>query len=71
MTATVPLSDEDLSELRELTSIDDPEAAVLSALCEYRRYARRMRLKEVSGKVALEENWRALEQAEADESGSH
>jgi hypothetical protein len=47
-----------------LTRKDSAEGAVRSALDEYRRYARRMRLKELSGQVTMEENWRDLEAAE-------
>jgi len=66
MTATIQLTDDDLKDLRELTHKDDAEGAVRSALDEYRRYARRMRLKELSGQVAMDDNWRALESAETD-----
>jgi len=66
MTATIHLSDEEIKDLCDLTRIDNAERAVLSALEEYRRYARRMRLKELSGQVTMEENWRELESAETD-----
>jgi hypothetical protein len=70
MTAQVHLTDEELNELRELTHIDDADGAVRSALGEYRRYARRMRLKKLSGQVVMEDNWRAMEAAETDASGN-
>lgn len=66
MIATVELSEAELADLRDLTHAADAETAVRSALDEYRRYARRMRLKEVSGKVFMDENWHALEAAETD-----
>ena len=69
MTATINLTDEEFKDLRDLTHKDDAEGAVRSALDEYRRYARRMRLKELSGQVAMDDNWRALEAAETD--GTH
>ncbi len=69
MTAQVQLTDEELNDLRELTQIDDAEGAVRSALVEYRRYARRMLLKRLSGQVLMEDNWRVMEDAETDEAG--
>ena len=60
-----------MKELRELTRVDDAVRAVRSALDEYRRYARRLRLKEVSGQVVMDNNWRALEAAELNEPGPH
>ena len=66
MIATVELSEAELADLRDLTHAADDRAAVRSALDEYRRYARRMRLKEISGKVVMDENWQALEAAEND-----
>ena len=71
MTATINLNDEELKDLRELTHIDDAAGAIRSALDEYRRYARRMLLKELSGQVAMDDNWRALEAAETDAPRPH
>ena len=56
MTATVQLTDEELKDLREFTQVEDADGAVRTALDEYRRYARRMRLKELSGTVSMEDN---------------
>ncbi len=66
MTATISLSDDDLTSLRDLTHVDDAEGAVRFALDEYRRYARPLRLEELSGQVVMDDNWRALESAETD-----
>ena len=71
MTATIHLTDDELKDLRDLTHKDDAEGAVRSALDEYRRYARRMRLKELSGQVAMDDNWRVLESAETDGACPH
>ena len=71
MTATVHLTDEELQDLRELTHVDSAEGAVRTALDEYRRFARRMRLKEMSGQVAMQDNWRVMEDAETDASSPH
>lgn len=69
MTAQVYLTDEELNDLRELTSVDDAEGAVRSALTEFRRYARRIKLKELSGQLTMEDNWRVMEDTETDGSG--
>ena len=71
MTATINLTDDELKDLRDLTKIGDAAGAVRSALDEYRRYARRMRLKELSGQVAMDDNWRSLEAAETDAPRPH
>jgi hypothetical protein len=71
MTATVQLTDEEIKDLCDLTQVDNAEGAVRSALDEYRRYARRMRLKDLSGQVAMEENWREIEAAETDADRPH
>ncbi|MGA3172133.1 MAG: hypothetical protein ABSE62_14090 [Chthoniobacteraceae bacterium] len=69
MTATVQLTDEEIKDLCDLTRVDNAEGAVRSALDEYRRYARRMRLKEISGQLAMGENGRNIE-AESSEGES-
>lgn len=69
MTATINLNDEEIRDLRDLTQVQDAVGAVRSALEEYRRYARRMRLKELSGHLAMDDNWRALEAAETNAPG--
>ena len=71
MTATINLTDDDLKDLRDLTHVNDAEGAVRSALDEYRRYARRLRLKELSGQVVMDNNWGALEAAETDAPHTH
>jgi hypothetical protein len=71
MTALVHLTDEELKDLRELTHADNAEQAVRSALDEYRRYARRMRLKDLSGQVAMTDNWSSLEAAETNARRPH
>ena len=64
MTTTVHLSDEELADLKELTKQSDPASAVRVAMHDYLRYARRMQLKELSGRVHIQDNWRDLEAAE-------
>lgn len=49
----------------------DAQSAVRSALDEYRRSARRMLLKDLTGKVAMDDNWRLRESAETDAPRPH
>ena len=70
MTATINLNDDEVKDLRELTQVSDMAGALRCALDKYRRYARRMRLKEISGPIAMDDNWRTLEAAETDAPGS-
>ena len=70
MTATISLNDDEVKDLRELTQVSDMAGALRCALDEYRRYARRMRLKEISGQIAMDDNRRSLEAAETDAPGS-
>jgi hypothetical protein len=65
MTTVIDLTEDEIAELREATRQADPAAAVRAAAIEYLRYVRRMRLKELSGKVEMESNWTELERAEA------
>ena len=70
MIATVHLTGEELNDLREFTQVDSAEEAVRTALDGYRRYARRMRYKEISGQVAMQDNWCVMKDAETSGSGS-
>jgi hypothetical protein len=63
---TVRISDEELADLKELTRQTDPEAAVRTAMHDYVRYARRLQLKQLSGQVRIQDNWRDLENVELD-----
>ncbi len=75
MITTLRLSKKELYELLELTNKTDPSAAVRLAMVEYIRYAKRMRLKKLAGKVTMQNNWQEFEQREMDsqngQSGSH
>jgi hypothetical protein len=66
MNASIELSDQEIADLRELTNESEPNRAVRIAMAEYLRYARRMRLKAISGQVTMEDNWRHLESAEGE-----
>ena len=67
MVTNIELTDQELADLKELTKLDNASDAVRMATLDYLRYARRMRLKELSGRVEMSDNWQALEQAELDD----
>ena len=67
MSTVIDLTEQELAELKELTKEGDATIAVRRAMTEFLRFARRMRLKQISGQVQMEENWRSLEEAEARE----
>ncbi len=64
MATVVNLTEQELADLKSFTNQADDEAAVRSAMIEYLRFARRMRLKAMSGAVEMEDNWQALESVE-------
>jgi hypothetical protein len=66
MTTMLDLTDKELSELKDLTKESDAATALRIALMEYIRFAKRMRLKELSEQVEMQDNWRELEQREMD-----
>ena len=57
MTATIDLTEQEIAELKEVTRQTDVAVAVRTAITEYLNYMRRVRLKELSGQVEIEENW--------------
>ncbi len=64
MVTTVRLSDDELADIKALTKQSDPSEAVRVAMQDYLRYARRMQLKSMSGRVEMIDNWQQLEQME-------
>jgi hypothetical protein len=64
MSILVDLTAEELQELKTLTKQTADVAAIRSAMTEYVRFARRMQLKELSGRVQMEDNWKSLEDLE-------
>ena len=67
MTAAVELTEKELEELRLCTNRDDAGEALQVAAREFIRFAKRMRLKELSGAVVMEKNWPELEARETGE----
>jgi metal-responsive CopG/Arc/MetJ family transcriptional regulator len=64
MVTSIELSEQELAELRDLTEQSDSTEAIRVAMRDYIRYARRMRLKKLSGQVEMIDNWRQLEESE-------
>jgi DNA polymerase/3'-5' exonuclease PolX len=64
MTASVDLTPEEVTEIQAMTEQSDVGQALRSAMHEYLRYARRQKLKALSGKVEMQDNWREMEAAE-------
>jgi phage terminase Nu1 subunit (DNA packaging protein) len=64
VTTTVHLTDEELADLQQLTNQIDPAEAIRTAMHDFVRYARRIQLKQLSGRVRIQDNWQALEAAE-------
>lgn len=71
MATSIELSEQELAELRELTEQSDATEAIRVAMRDYVRYARRMRLKQLSGQVEMIDNWRQLEQTEMGNQNDH
>ena len=63
MVTSIELTEQELADLKELTNQSDAVDAVRAAMRDYIRYARRMRLKELSGREMID-NWQQIEQAE-------
>ena len=64
MTTSVELTEQELAEIKQFTSEKEASAAIRMAMKEYIRFVRRMRLKELSGKVEMTNDWRNGENAE-------
>ena len=64
MVTSIELTEQELAELCEFTRQNDSTAAIRVAMRDYIRYARRMRLKQLSSEVTMIDNCRQLEQAE-------
>ena len=64
MNTTIHINENELAELKELTGQTDVSSAIRMAITEYVRYVKRTRLKHLSGKIEMEDNWERLEEAE-------
>ncbi len=66
MNLGINLSDEEISQLRHITAVQDDAEAVSKAARDYLRIVRLRELKAVSGKVEYDDNWKELETMEVD-----
>ncbi len=64
MTTVIGLTPEEIAELKALTSEAEIAAAVRKAMTGYLRYARREKLKTLSGQIEMQDNWEQLESLE-------
>jgi len=64
MVTNVDLTPSEIDELLALTNRSDPVEAIRIAMHEYMRHRRRAILRELPGRVEMEDNWRELEHRE-------
>ena len=64
MSITIDLAPQNLAALKQFTKLDNDAEAVAAAALEFVRISRLRELKQASGQVEFEENWRELEQLE-------
>ena len=67
MSITLELPGELVSDLKELTSQQDCEAAVEEAVAEFIRMKRLQELKSASGKIEFSDSWKEMDEAEFDD----
>ena len=67
MSITIDLAPQNLAALKQFTKLDNDAEAVAAAALEFVRISRLRELKQASGQVEFEENWRELEQLEVKE----
>ena len=64
MSTVVELTEQELADLKTLTQQADVSAPDRCAMTEYLRFARRQRLKALSGQVEMDDNWQNSEASE-------
>ena len=69
MTVAVNLSDEEVSQIKRITRLEDEAEAVTKAAREFLRISKLKQLKSVSGKVDFDLDWEELESLELGEVG--
>lgn len=67
MSTVIELDEKQLREVCEATQQADAAIAIQTATVEYIRYWKRQRLKELAGKVEMDEGWRMMNVAELGE----
>lgn len=69
MSIAVELTELELNEIKRATNQQDDVLAIQTAMAEFLRHQRRMRVKDLTGKVEMVDNWQELEATEL--SSSH
>ena len=69
MVVAVNLSDEEVSQIKRITRLEDEAEAVTKAAREFLRISKLKQLKSVSGKVDFDLDWEELESLELGEVG--
>jgi hypothetical protein len=67
LSITIELLPQELAALKQITKLDDAAEAVLQAAREFLRVSRLRELKQASGTVEFDNNWKELEQLELGE----
>ncbi len=67
MSTVIELDEQQLREVCEATQQVDAAIAIQTATVEYIRYWKRQRLKELAGKVEMDESWRMMDVADSGE----
>jgi hypothetical protein len=65
---TIEMPDQEITEIKHLTQLDNDAEAIIQAAREYLRLIRLRELKAASGKVEFDANWQELEDLELNES---
>ncbi len=69
MGITVTLSDEELTQIKQITQLDSDSEAVGRAAREFLRLCQLRQLQAVSGQVDFDDSWEQLESLELGETG--
>ena len=68
MSITIEMPDQEITEIKHLTQLENDADAIIQAAREYLRLIRLRELKAASGKVEFDANWQELEDLELNES---
>ena len=68
MRITIEMPDQEITEIKHLTQLENDAEAIIQAAREYLRLIRLRELKAASGKVEFDANWQELEDLELNES---
>jgi Arc/MetJ family transcription regulator len=67
MSITIDLTNQELTDIKQITKLEDDAEAVGKAVREFLRLSRLRDLKAVSGKVEWDDTWQELEALELSE----